>query len=35
VLVLVHFVWQIKAGVGVVPWYALIFISLMLLRIKK
>jgi sulfoxide reductase heme-binding subunit YedZ len=35
VAVLVHFVWQIKAGVGAVPWYALIFIVLMLLRTKK
>lgn len=34
VAVLVHFVWQIKAGVGAVPWYALIFIVLMLLRTK-
>ena len=32
VLVLVHFVWQVKSGVGAVPWYAAIFVVLMLLR---
>ena len=34
-LVLVHFAWQVKAGFGVVPWYAAIFVVLMLLRTKK
>jgi sulfoxide reductase heme-binding subunit YedZ len=32
VLALVHFAWQVKAGLGVVPWYAAIFLILMLLR---
>jgi methionine sulfoxide reductase heme-binding subunit len=32
VLVLVHFAWQVKAGLGDMPWYALVFVLLMLLR---
>lgn len=32
VIVLVHFGWQVKAGLGSMPWYALVFIVLMLLR---
>lgn len=32
VLVLVHFAWQVKAGLGDVPWYALVFVLLMVLR---
>lgn len=32
VAVLIHYVWQIKAGVGKVPLYALVFVMLMLLR---
>ncbi len=31
-LVLVHFAWQVKAGFGAAPWYALVFILLMLAR---
>lgn len=29
---LVHFGWQVKAGLGEMPWYALVFILLILLR---
>lgn len=32
VVVLVHFAWQVKAGLGTMPWYALVFVVLMLLR---
>jgi sulfoxide reductase heme-binding subunit YedZ len=32
VLVVIHFAWQVKSGFGDAPWYALIFIVLMLLR---
>ncbi len=32
VIVLVHFGWQVKAGLGAMPWYALVFVVLMLLR---
>lgn len=32
VVALVHFGWQVKAGLGVMPWYALVFILLILLR---
>ena len=35
VLVLVHFAWQVKAGLGAMPWYALVFVLLMLLRWKR
>lgn len=35
VLVVIHFAWQVKSGLGHAPWYALVFIVLMLLRIKK
>ncbi|HSC75447.1 MAG TPA: protein-methionine-sulfoxide reductase heme-binding subunit MsrQ [Pseudomonadales bacterium] len=35
VLVVIHFAWQVKSGFGHAPWYALVFIVLMLLRIKK
>ena len=31
-LALIHFAWQVKSGFGNAPWYALIFIVLMLLR---
>lgn len=34
VLVLVHFGWQVKAGLGDMPWYALVFVLLLLLRWK-
>jgi sulfoxide reductase heme-binding subunit YedZ len=32
VIVLVHFAWQVKAGLGDMPWYGLVFVLLMLLR---
>jgi sulfoxide reductase heme-binding subunit YedZ len=35
ILVVIHFAWQVKSGLGHAPWYALAFIVLMLLRIKK
>lgn len=35
VLVVIHFAWQVKSGFGDAPWYALAFIALMLLRVKK
>lgn len=35
VLVVIHFAWQVKSGFGHAPWYALVFIVLMLLRVKK
>lgn len=35
VVVLLHFAWQVKAGLGAMPWYALVFVLLMLLRWKR
>ncbi|HQQ63081.1 MAG TPA: protein-methionine-sulfoxide reductase heme-binding subunit MsrQ [Pseudomonadales bacterium] len=34
-LVLVHFAWQVKAGLGNAPWYALVFFLLMLARYRR
>lgn len=32
ILALVHFGWQVKAGLGAAPWYALVFLLLLALR---